>query len=522
MAPAWGSTLEVADVRGNPARVYTERPRSLAELVEGAQRWKDREHLIDDSRRLGFHDLLAHVDAVAAHLAALGVGPGDRVVLLARNSVEWVVTFWAVARTGAVAVLGNAWWAEPEARRAVDLVAARVVFADPQRAALLASGTPVLAARTVAGLLAAVADTPSVLPVIDEDDPAVILFTSGTTGPPKGAVLSHRALIANLQGFLLRTRRLPSDLADDHVATTNLLSTPLFHVGGLQSVLTAFATGNRLVFTSGRFEPAQVVELMERERVTVWGAVPTMVQRVLEYPATAERDLSSVRAVGMGGAPVPPHVVARIPEVFPKARRGTSTNYGSTEAGGIVCTDSGDAILDRPGTSGRPLPHVQLRLGADDEILIRSAGLMSGYWRESESPIDAEGWLHTGDVGRVDEDGFVYVVDRLKDLIIRGGENIAAAHVEHALGTHPAVEAAAVIGLPHPDLGEDVGAVVLLRPGATANPAELAAHLASRLAHFEIPSRWWFRSEEFPTNATGKTDKRALRREFPAGATGPD
>jgi long-chain acyl-CoA synthetase len=520
MAPVWGSTLELREVRGNPALVYTERPRSLLDLLDGARRWGEREHLVDDIRRVTFTQLLRHVDAVAAHLAGLGVEPGDRVLLLARNSIEWVVTFWAAPRLGAVAVLGNAWWAGAEARGAVAAVGARLVFADAERAALLAPGTSLLPVAAVTDLLT-FADAPSVgVPVVDEDDPAVILFTSGTTGEPKGAVLSHRSIIANQQGFLARTKRLPSDLPEDHPATTSLLSTPLFHVGGLQALASALITGGRLVFTTGRFDPARVLALIERERITVWGAVPTMIQRVVEHPDVARRDLSSVRAIGLGGAPLPPQVIAKIPTAFPNAARGTSTNYGATEAGGIMTTAAGSMLAEHPGTSGRPLPHVELRLGEGEEILARSSALMTKYWGEPDSPIDADGWLHTGDIGRIDADGCLYVVGRIKDVIIRGGENIAAPHVELALATHPAVAAAAVIGVPHPDLGEEVGAVVVLRPGLAASPDELVAHLAHRVARFEVPSHWWFRTDPLPENATGKVDKPALRRQFPSAGVG--
>ncbi len=271
-------------------------------------------------RRISFAEMLDRVDAVAAHLAGVGVAPGDRVMILAPQLDRVGPHLLGHGprrrrrRTGQRVVGG------PEAQRAVEFVGARLVFADGERAALLNPSTPVLRVEEVTDLLAGPAvDAPSGPPVVDEDEAAVILFTSGTTGRPKGAVFSHRSIIANQHGFLARTKRLPSDLADDHRATTSLLSTPLFHVGGLQALVTAFVTGSRLVFTSGRFDPAQVVDLIERERITVWGAVPTMVARVVEYAATADRDLSSVRAIGMGGAPLPPHVIARIPEVFPNA-----------------------------------------------------------------------------------------------------------------------------------------------------------------------------------------------------------
>ena len=518
-AVSWGATTTRGRVRGFDCLVFSERPAGLDQLLDGVARWGDREYLIEGNRRITFDDLLCLVDAVASELGRQGVGPGERVLFLARNSIEWVVAFWAVHRLRGVAVLGNAWWGEHDVRRAVSLVSPRVVFTDSARLALLGESTKTVSADDIREVIshATATDTQGTAKSDEqrnEDDAAVILFTSGTTGPAKGAILSHRSIIANQQGFLAMTKRLPDDLPDDHRATTSLLSTPLFHTGGLQAITTALLTGGRLVFTTGKFDPAAVIGLLESERVTVWAGVPTMIQRVLEHPNARTADLSSVRAIGLGGAPLPAHVLAQIPDVFPRASKGMSTNYGSTEAGGIITTAAGPVVLQRPGTSGRPLPHVEVALGLQDEILVRSSALMSGYWGETDSPIDADGWLHSGDVGRIDEDGYVYVIDRIKDIIIRGGENIAASHVEMALMSHPGVSGVAVIGLPHPDLGEQVGAVVVLRSGHDVTVEELQQHVRG-LPHFEVPSQWWLRNEPLPENATGKTDKRALKAAFP-------
>jgi len=271
-----------------------------------------------------------------------------------------------------------------------------------------------------------------------------------------------------------------------------------------------------LILTTGRFDPEQIMSLIQKHQVTAWSGVPTMISRVTNSPTISSYDLSSVKSVGVGGAPLPPVVLERAAHAFPLAEQRITTNYGLSEAAGIVASASGADVLSHPGTSGRPLPAVELmidqRPGSTGEILIRSAGLMSGYWNTEESPIDEEGWLHSGDIGYLDDDGFLYVVDRSKDIIIRGGENIASAHVEAALLTHVDVAGVAVVGVPHPDLGEEVGALVQQYPGCQLAPSALRRHLDGVVANFEIPSKWWIGNEPLPVTPTGKVDKSAALR----------
>jgi long-chain acyl-CoA synthetase len=299
-----------------------------------------------------------------------------------------------------------------------------------------------------------------------------------------------------------------------------LLSGPLFHIGGFQSLLMGLLGGSTLVFLEGRFDAAQVLDLIEREGVTVWGAIPTMASRVIEHPSAADRDLSRVRSISMGGMPVLPELTDRLRKVFPGAVRGMSTIYGMTETGGTVASASGKLMAEHPLTSGRPMPVVDVRIdhpddGGTGEIVVRTPGQMLGYWRgsgvaEATDIIEEDGWLHTGDVGRFDGE-LLWVTGRSKDVIIRGGENISAAHVEQELLTHPAVAVVAVLGLPDADLGERVGAVVQLRPGATVTEAELTEHAAARLARFEVPAEWWVRTDEIPMTDAGKVEKHRLR-----------
>jgi len=526
----WGTDLTTEDVRGIQMPVYAERARSLVEILDMSLRWGDREFLVGPEMRLSYRTHHAGVEEAARLLLREGVRAGDRILLLAANSVEWVVAFWAILRAGGVVVLGNGWWSSDEVRHAAALTAPVLAVTDARRAPALADLVPVRAVEELGSLIVGSTDCPLPPPETGEDDPAVILFTSGTSGPPKGAVLSHRSIIANQHNFLALTHRLPSQIGDDHPALRILLSAPLFHTGGVQAIMSAMLTGTAVVLLTGRFDPATVLETIERERISAWTGVPTAVQRVIEHPDALKRDLSSVVSLGMGGAPLPEILIARAAKAFPGVVRGVSTNYGMTEAGGIIASASGPEVTARPGTSGRVLPAVEVRIdvahpaaglvvdGEPGEILVRSAAVMSGYWGSDESPVGPDGWLHTGDVGRVDAEGYLFIVDRLKDIIIRAGENVASAHVEAALMEHPAVAAAAVLGLPHLDLGEEVAAVIAVRDGSPTTPEELRTFLAGRLAHFEVPSRWWLRSGPFPTTATDKTDKRALRAQWPDAA----
>lgn len=519
----WGREVVVEEIDGHPCRVYAPRRHRVGELLGDALRWGPRDHLVQGDRRISFGQHHSAIQRVASLLRHDGVGAGDRVALLAASSPEWIVTWWAALRIGAIAVPFNAWWSADEVAHAVGDCRPRVVMADAEGARRLPAGVALLERDRVAGMIdadgdgSAGSDDPSVDPGSDESDPAVILYTSGTTGYPKGVVLSHRAVVANVHNFLLATRRLPPDLAADHPAPVSLLTVPLFHLSGLQAFLTALLAGGRLVFLTGRFDPGEVLELVERERVSIWAAVPTMVQRVLEHPDLARRDCSSLRSLAMGGAPVAPETIERARRAFSGVERKVVNVYGLTESGGVVSVCAASDMEAHPDSVGRPLPVVEVQIADPDpegvgEILVRSPAVMNGYWgRPDDATVDAQGWLRTGDLGRV-ADGLLFLVDRSKDLVIRGGENVASVHVEARLLSHPAVSEAAVVGLPHPDLGEEVGAVVVVRPGCAVGAEELRGHARRTLAPFEVPTRWWFREAPLPTSAVGKVLKRDLRR----------
>jgi long-chain acyl-CoA synthetase len=523
MAFAWGDTVVRRDA-GIPFLVYEPRRTRVIQLLEDAERWRDRTHLVQGPRRMTFGALFTEIERAARRLRAQGLGPGDRLLLLAPNSIEWVVAMWAGFRLGAVVALGNSWWSRADIQHAISAVRPAVVIADQPRLELLPAGPVVLdAAALLDPVPAAAGPGPGDLPPVPgggEDDPAVIIFTAGTTGPAKAVVLAHRSILANLHSLLAVSGRLPHQIDAGRSPAVSLQGGPLFHMGGIQSLLLALIGGNTVVFLRGRFDPAEALELIERERVTVWGAVPTMAARALEHPSATWRDLSSVRSVSMGGAPVPPRLLERLRERFPGARPGMSTIYGMTETGGTVASAPGALMAEHPTTAGRPMPVAELRIEAPDgsgagEIIVRTPGQLVGYWGQDQADVlDADGFVHTGDQGRICG-GLLYVTGRLKDLIIRGGENIAPAHVEAALLTHPAVVNAAVLGRPDDDLGERVAAAVQLAPGRAAGPAELAAHVAPSLARFEVPADWWIRADPLPMSDAGKTDKRAIAASWP-------
>ncbi len=519
---AWGDEIVESVVRGVPCRVYARTRTTLGDLLLDARRWGDRTAVVHGDRRLSFRRHETAIRATAAKLTKMGVKPGDRVLLLAPNSIEWVVLMWATFVAGGVAVLGNFWWSAAEVEQAIADTSPTLICVDEKRLSLLPSSDDAFLMQSVAVTAAdsAEAATPDVN--ISTDDPAVIVFTSGSTGRPKGAVLSHRNVISAQHSLLLRTNRLPSTIPDDQVPVVSLLTGPLFHLGGFGPLMTALLVGGSVIFLEGKFDSGQVLDLIERERVTLWGAVPTMVARVLTDASLTERDTSSVRTVGLGGAPVPPELPARIRQAFPNASRGVSEMWGMTEASGLLTSAGGRAVLEHPGTSGKPIPVVELRILDPDadgagEVIVKGPGVMLGYSnRPEENPIDEQGFLHTGDVGRLDEDGYLYLTGRSKDVIIRGGENISCSHVEECLATHPDVLEVAVVPVPHAELGEEVGAVVQVRPESTVTVADLRSHAARTLAYFEVPSRWRRTEHPLPTTPFGKIDKKQIRANWAA------
>jgi acyl-CoA synthetase (AMP-forming)/AMP-acid ligase II len=523
LAELWGTEFGPATVNGHPGLAFDPRPTEFDHLLIGAERWADREFLVQGERRITHGEFRSAIPAAADRLAAAGVGPGDRVLLLSYNSPEFVLALWALWWLGAVPVFGNRWWSEVELEHALTVTRPALALTDrldwtSQEVTIrqLTEMTPAFGTASERACVRAG----------DEDAAALILFTSGSSGVPKAVVLSRRAVIANQHNLMLRTRRLPQDLDASRPQAVTMVCTPLFHVGGVSNILLALLIGTKMVFNAGRFDPAQVLELIEAEGVQSFAGVPTMAARLIEHEDFARRDLSSLRALPMGGAPVPATLLERVVEKLPQlGRGGLGNNWGMTEAGGFLTSAGAADLAERPGTVGRPLACVELGIEGVDpdgvgEIVVRAPTVMLGYLSADGTldGVDSQGWLRTGDLGRMDSDSYLYLVGRSKDIVIRGGENIACAHVEATLLTHPQIRESAVFGIPHDDLGEELAAVVVHGADPARGPApgrdELREFLRARLAYFEVPTAWRITTEPLPTLAGEKIDKKTLKSTF--------
>ena len=468
-----------------------------------------------------YSELLDLVPRVGTVLRDHGVGPGGRVMLLAFNSAEWIVGFWATLAAGAVVVLANAWWSEAELAHALGVVDVTWCWPIPGRPGSYRPECRSSSSRRWwRGPRAARRWRRRPRPW--RTSRPLILFTSGTSGPPKGAVLPHRSVIA-LQHMLLHvTRQLPHTLGGDFPREVSLQTGPLFHVGGVQALVRQLLVGGTLVFPTGRFDPAEVLDLIESEGVHRWGGVPTMVNRVLSEPSIGRRDLTTVRSISLGGSPVPPELVTRIKTRFPtwsgECRRSTACPRGAvpsppppaaTSSNGPAppagrcpwssCASTGPTRRERARGRG---PH------ADPDARLLGPGL-----RRRASMMKAGSTPATSAIST--RDGYLFITGRMKDLIIRGGENVAAPHVENVLLRHPEIRDVAVCGRPDPDLGEIVAAAVVLDPSSTVTVAELRAFAAEHLAYFEIPTSWWLRTDPLPSNDVGKVQKRQLLATWP-------
>lgn len=532
LAPGGMFEVVLGDVLGERMNVFKNRARSLREFVAASERLGEAEHLVfsdgSSERRITFVEHARHVARMALLLKErYGVQRGDRVAILAANCPEWIVTFWATVSLGAVAVGLNAWWTRPEIRFGIDDAAPKVLVVDEKRRARLgdAAGVPTLIIEEeLARRLADSSDAPLPSNPIDEDDPAIILYTSGTTGRPKGAVHSHRNVIALVGlGFFngARTRAmLPPSLHPPCVFVTS----PLFHVSGLHNAAVAcLAGGVKTVWIRGRFDASVAFRLMEKERATSWAYTATLLHRALHHPDAARYDLSSVWQLGGGGSPIPLALQTRAREVFTSAAQTLGVGYGLTECTSLATINSGAELLRYPDSVGRPMPTVEVQIRGEDgaplvdgeegEVHVRSPLVMLEYWRNEPATrevILAGRWLRTGDVGRMLE-GRLYLSSRRTDLILRGGENVYPAEIEQRLELHPDVAEAAVVGAPHSELGQEVKAVVVPKLGRAIDVKTLASWVGEGLAYFKVPSQWEIRAEPLPRNAMGKVLKHVLR-----------
>jgi long-chain acyl-CoA synthetase len=544
-APGGFVALTKAEVRGQQLTVFERAPKSLRAIFAGARSRADMPFLVYEDERWSFGQTNARMAEIAALLVErFGVQPGDRVAIAMRNYPEWILGFAAITSIGAIAVCLNAWWTTDELAYGLEDSGSKVVLTDRERAERIAPvqerlGVQVLVVRSQGAPLApgmlrleelCTAGAPLPKVQIEPDDDATILYTSGTTGRPKGAVSTHRAVVSALLAFACRSsvyRLMHPPTQPQAHPTCFILTVPLFHVTGLVAVmLSAFASGTKLVMMY-KWSPERALELIERERVTQFVGVPTMTWDLLESPDFARRDTSSLVNVGGGGAPAPPELVARVEKSFRHGRPGIG--YGMTETNAYGPQNSGDDYVRKPRSTGRAVPILELRIADADgkpvpageagEIWFRGPNLIRGYWNKPEATAQTivDGWLRSGDIGRMDDEGFVTVEDRAKDMVLRAGENVYCAEVEAAIYEHPDVHEAAVFGVPHPRLGEEVACAVLPKQGRGIDPEALRAHLESRLAGFKIPTRVQVLDAPLPRNASGKILKRELRDALASG-----
>jgi long-chain acyl-CoA synthetase len=547
-----GAEFEVVEqmVKGIPMRVYTGGPQTLREVLLDSASFGDRTFLVYGTEHRTFAEHLRLAAGLARCLTgAYGLHKGDRIAVSMRNYPEWAPVFFAAQAVGLVVVPLNAWWTADELRYALADSGARFVVADAQRSALIAphlpelggiplievrgGGGPAPGVRRWADLVAAL-DPDATMPDADvhPDDDATILYTSGTTGRPKGAIGTHRNHCTNVRNTLLGAY-VGAAIAnggeppppDPNAPQQGALCTfPLFHIAGITSICYSAHVGAKLA-TQYRWDRVEALELIERERLTGTSGVPTVMRQLVEDASTAPQRVATLAGISMGGTPVPPDLIGRIDAGF-ASLVAPANGYGLTETTSAVVSNSGADYVTHPDSVGRCVPGADVRVvdpasgevvpeGEVGELWFRGPNIVRGYWNNPEATAAAftDGWFHTGDLGRV-RDGWVYVVDRIKDVVIRGGENIYCAEVEAALFEHPGVADVAIVGVPHESLGEEAVAVVHLLPGTAAGPdvAEgLRRHVAERLASFKVPAHVVFRDEPLPRTPSGKVLKRDLR-----------
>ena len=545
----------VREVNGVPVRVYDRAIPDMRAVWAMTAQHGDRDYLVYGDERYSYAEAHARVRALAHHLRTEhGAGPGTRVAVAMRNYPEWVLSHWAAISVGAAVVGMNSWWTRPEMEFVLKDSEPVALITDGERLERLGSASeqvPLVVTRHDGELpahalhwesVAEPSTAPDALPeaCIDPDDDALIFYTSGTTGFPKGAQLTHRAVVHNLMNMIFvttcgdaaRARRMARAGGSDGPAppapaVTALLPVPLFHVTGCNCVLQTVTIAGGCLVLMYRWDAAEALRLIEREGVTVFTGVPTMSRELLQHPDWDRTDTASLLSMGGGGAAIPTDLVHRIDDGLTRGR--PSVGYGLTETSGIATAVSSEFYLANPSSVGPLVPCMEARVVDEDgstldpgrrgELLLRGPNVTRGYLNQPDATAEAivDGWFRTGDVAEIDADGWIYIKDRIKDMVIRGGENIHCSEVEAAIYELDEVAEAAVFSVPDERLGEEVGAAVVLVPGADLGESDLAAHLEGRLARFKYPRYVWFLDEPLPRNANGKFLKRELRERFAPG-----
>jgi long-chain acyl-CoA synthetase len=554
-APGMPFEMETMTIRGIETRVWKNAPPDLRSEVLACRAFAGREFIVYEDERVtfdGFHRAVAHF---SAQLIKDGVRKGDRVALIMRNLPEWPVAFYAAVSIGAIVTPLNAWWTGPELEYGLSDSGSKVCIVDAERWERIVEHvhncpelkTVYVSRRTeeeahpiVRRLESVIGDVNSwgsledlALPDVglSADDEATIFYTSGTTGKPKGALATHRNITSNViasafSGARSLIRRGDAIPAPDPNAPQKvmLLSVPFFHATGCFAVLSPMLVAGAKIVLMHKWDPVKAFQVIEREKVNLAGGVPTIAWQLIEHPERGNYDLSSLESVSYGGAPSAPELVRKIRETFPNSFPGNG--WGMTETSATFTHHAAEDYLNRPDSCGPAVPVCDMKIvGADGqtlgpnevgELYGKGPNVVIGYWNKPEATSQTfiDGWVRTGDLARIDEEGFCFIIDRAKDMLIRGGENIYCIEVENALYEHPAVMDAAVVAVPHKTLGEEPGAVVTLKVGAEASEAELRGFVADRLAAFKVPIKVVFMTETLPRNANGKILKNELKKLF--------
>lgn len=554
------SPLKLGDgeVAGVPMKLYVNAPPTIRAILELAEpQFGARDYLVYEEERVTYAAFTRAVEHFAKILSeTFGVKKGDRVAVIMRNYPQWPVPFFAALSLGAIATPMNSWWTADELDYGLKDCGAKVAIIDPQildriqdrlasldaleavilaRAGDRALGENVHSMEALIGPASSWSDLEKIgLPTVelDPDDDATIMYTSGTTGRPKGALASHRAIISNMLNSLTCQMRMlfrrgeepPEPDPNEQGAT--LLAIPFFHATGAFAVLIPTLLRGDKIVSMFKWDAGEALPIIEREKITGVGGVPAIAWQLLEHPDRDKYDLSTIKAVSYGGAPSAPELVATIKKRFPEAAPGNG--WGMTETCATASLNIGEDYVNRPNSAGAAPGAVELKIvdpdgkilpaGEVGELWCKGPMNCKAYWNKPEATAETfiDGWVVTGDLARLDEEGFLYLVDRAKDMLIRGGENIYCIEVENALYDHPSVMDASVVGIPHKILGQEVGAVVQLKPGTSASEDELRAHVRNQIAAFKVPVEIQFQDDPLPRNANGKILKPVLRDRFEA------
>jgi len=547
-----GQPFELVDetIRGVPLKVYKHLPRNLSVFIaEALERFPDRTFIVSGERRLTYRDALGRAAGLAEILRTRhGIGAGVRVGIAMRNSPEWILSLIAILLADGIAVLVNSRGTADEIVHGLNNTECSVLIADRRRGEAAAAGYrgQIVFADEAGGFYGqdeqelAIEFSSVIVSDAEIDDPAMILFTSGTTGRPKGATLTHRGIATFLFGMRHNggaylghaARRMgvePATLIGALPQQATLAIFPLFHISGASAMLLGALTSGGKIVIMDRWNAADALALIARERITMLQGPPSIFWDVLACPDLATADVSSLTNIGIGGQATPPNLLKALRQAFPKASPGGG--FGQTETNGAIASGTGEEYLTNPTAGGRILPGVEVRivddegndlpLGAAGEIWVKSALNMAGYWNQPDATEAAfrDGWLRTGDVGYLDADRFITIVDRKKDVIICGGENIYCAELERVFQDYPGVLEVAAFGVADDRMGERALLAVVPQPGISLDLSDMAAFGRRHLADYKVPSEFVIAAAPFVRNAVGKVDKAILRKEYKTHAS---